>query len=290
MAIISKIFSLILAAVTALCGFLFPPNVEAPAVAEGQIRIVSFNIRYGGDGLRSAKSRAPLVIQTLRDAKPDSFGLQEALKEWMDYLTEGLPEYGWVGVGRDDGKGAGEFNPIFYRKDRYDLVDSGTFWLSETPEVPSLGWNGGCNRVCTWAVLRDRATGFTYAHVNTHLDNASEEARLNGAKLVREKVLSFDMPVVCTGDFNVNEGSEVYNIMADGPIGDSKALAPDTMSSGTYHDYFPIAMSQKSPIDYIFVTKATAAPQVYRVLNHRVNGRFASDHYAIYADMILQSA
>lgn len=288
MAIISRILSLILAVVTALVGFLFPPNVEVPPVAQGQMRIVSFNIRYGGDGLRSAKSRAPLVIKTLQDAKPDSFGLQEALKEWMDYLTEGLPEYGWVGVGRDDGKEEGEFNPIFYRKDQYELVDSGTFWLSETPDVPSLGWNGGCNRLCTWAVLREKATGFTYAHVNTHLDNASEEARINGAKLVREKILSFDMPVVCTGDFNVEEGSTVYNIMNDGPIGDSKYLAPDTMSSGTYHDYFPIFMSKKSPIDFIFVTKDTVSPRVYRVLNHRVNYRFASDHYAIYADVVMK--
>ena len=256
--------------------------------SKGQVRILSFNVRYGGDGLRSEKSRAPLVIQTLRDAKPDSFGLQEALKDWMEDLTEGLPEYGWVGVGRDDGQEAGEFNPVFYRKDKYDLVDSGTFWLSETPELPSLGWNGGCNRLCTWAILREKATGFTYAHVNTHLDNASEEARVNGAKLVREKILSFDMPVVCTGDFNVNEGSTVYNLMNDGFIGDSKYLAPDTMASGTYHDYFPIFMSKKSPIDYIFVTKATVAPQVYRVLNHRVNGRFASDHYAIYADVVMK--
>ena len=139
MAFISKVLSLIIAAVTALCGFLFPPNVEVPQVAEGQVRILSFNVRYGGDGLRSEKSRAPLVIQTLRDAKPDSFGLQEALKDWMEDLTEGLPEYGWVGVGRDDGQEAGEFNPVFYRKDKYDLVDSGTFWLSETPELPSLG-------------------------------------------------------------------------------------------------------------------------------------------------------
>ena len=107
----------------------------------------------------------------------------------MEDLTEGLPEYGWVGVGRDDGQEAGEFNPVFYRKDKYDLVDSGTFWLSETPELPSLGWNGGCNRLCTWVILREKATGFTYAHVNTHLDNASEEARVNGAKLVREKIL-----------------------------------------------------------------------------------------------------
>lgn len=288
MAFISKVLSLIIAAVTALCGFLFPPNVEVPQVAEGQVRILSFNVRYGGDGLRSEKSRAPLVIQTLRDAKPDSSGLQEALKDWMEDLTEGLPEYGWVGVGRDDGQEAGEFNPVFYRKDKYDLVDSGTFWLSETPELPSLGWNGGCNRLCTWAILREKATGFTYAHVNTHLDNASEEARVNGAKLVREKILSFDMPVVCTGDFNVNEGSTVYNLMNDGFIGDSKYLAPDTMASGTYHDYFPIFMSKKSPIDYIFVTKATVAPQVYRVLNHRVNGRFASDHYAIYADVVMK--
>lgn len=113
MAFISKVLSLIIAAVTALCGFLFPPNVEVPQVAEGQVRILSFNVRYGGDGLRSEKSRAPLVIQTLRDAKPDSFGLQEALKDWMEDLTEGLPEYGWVGVGRDDGQEAGEFNPVF---------------------------------------------------------------------------------------------------------------------------------------------------------------------------------
>lgn len=100
--------------------------------------------------------------------------------------------------------------------------------------------------------------------MNTHLDNASEEARVNGAKLVREKILSFDMPVVCTGDFNVNEGSTVYNLMNDGFIGDSKYLAPDTMASGTYHDYFPIFMSKKARL-IIFLSPKPRSPRRFTV-------------------------
>lgn len=253
------------------------------------IRILSFNVRYGGKGLHSAKSRAPLVIETLRAAQPDSFGLQEARWEWMEYLTAGLPEYGWVGVGREDGVRDGEFTPVFYRRDRYELVDSGNFWLSETPERPSKGWDGAFPRVCTWAALRNRETGACYAHVNTHLDHIGAQAQLEGARLVREKLLSFPMPAVCTGDFNVPEGSAVYRLLNDGPIGDAKYLAAERMSSGTYHGYHPFLARKKSPIDFIFITKESFAPQVSRVVNHRVHGRLASDHYAIYADMLQQA-
>ena len=113
MAFISKVLSLIIAAVTACAGFCSRQMWRCPRWRKARCASYPFNVRYGGDGLRSEKSRAPLVIQTLRDAKPDSFGLQEALKDWMEDLTEGLPEYGWVGVGRDDGQEAGEFNPVF---------------------------------------------------------------------------------------------------------------------------------------------------------------------------------
>jgi endonuclease/exonuclease/phosphatase family metal-dependent hydrolase len=190
-----------------------------------------------------------------------------------------------VGIGRD-GYVFDEFTPIFYLKEKYDLVDSGSFWLSETPQKPSKGWDAQLNRICTWAVLRNKETGESYAHFNTHLDHVGAQARLNSVQIILDKIAELNLPTVCTGDFNVSEGSEVYRGMT-AALGDSKYLAPDTMSMGTFNGFDMEGLAGKSPIDFLFVTKDTITPKVYRVVTDLVDGRIPSDHCMIYTDLTL---
>ena len=175
-------------------------------------RVLTFNLLCAGKKHRKWYKRAPLVYQIIREANPDSFGVQEAHWEWMKKLIKNLPEYDYVGVGRDDGKKKGEFSAVFYKKDKFVASDSGNFWLSETPDKPGKGWDAACIRIASYVKLTDKKTGKSYVHFNTHLDHVGEIARIEGVKMIQQKAASFGgVPVVCTGDFNTTEGSEIYN-------------------------------------------------------------------------------
>lgn len=250
------------------------------------MKIMSFNVLCWGPDDHCFEDRQPLVLARIREQMPDILGTQESHKEWMDYLLAGLPEYTFVGVGREDGKEEGEYSPVFYRKDRFDLLDSGTFWLSKTPDVPSIDWNARCYRVCSWAVLKDKKDGKTFAAVNTHLDHVSEEARDKGIALVVEKLRSFgDMPVFCTGDFNTDEGSTCYKIMTEDFMADAKYVAKVSDNGCTYTGFDPEKMKDNSPIDFIFVKKDAVTVESYSILRALVNGQQPSDHFAITAEI-----
>lgn len=250
------------------------------------MKIMSFNVLcYGREGHEMEK-RMPLVLRRIREQMPDILGTQESHKIWMDYLCAGMPEYAFVGAGRDDGREKGEYSPVFYRKDRFDLLDSGTFWLSETPDVPSRGWDAACLRVCSYALLRSKADGTVFAAVNTHLDHVSEQARDKGIELVVEKLRSFgDIPVFCTGDFNTDEGSTCYRIMTADFMADAKYLAADSDSGNTFTNFDPEATAGNSPIDFIFVKKDAVQVQSYRILRDPAENEQPSDHYAITAEV-----
>ena len=143
-------------------------------------------------------------------------GLQEVLKNQLDDLEKLLPNYGWVGVGRDDGINKGEFTPIFYLKQRFELLSSGTFWLSKTPdEAGSRGWDAACKRIVTWAEFKDRAFESRFYHFNTHFDHIGFNAKHKSAYLLLRKIqeICSDLPTIVTGDFNCNERSETYKIL-----------------------------------------------------------------------------
>ena len=147
-----------------------------PVLAGGeapQLKLISYNMRNsgGGDGSNNWEYRRHATERMIREEAPDLFGVQEALADQLQYLDENCAEYARVGVGRDDGDKAGETMAIYYRRDRFELADSGTLWLSETPETPSRGWDGACNRTLTWVELRDRTSGRTFFYFNTHLDH-----------------------------------------------------------------------------------------------------------------------
>ena len=253
---------------------------------ENAMRIMSFNIRCTNVGKDSWEDRIGIVSQTMLESEADSIGVQEATPEWMATLKETVGEkYAYVGVGRDDGDNEGEYSAVFYLKDKYEVVDSDTFWLSETPDKPSFGWDAACRRVCTWVQLKDKETGKQYVHMNTHFDHVGISARKNSVEMIIDKAKTFtDIPVVFTADMNVVQGSTNYNQFVDsGYFRDTKFAAPDSMNYCTYHDTKP-DMHKDDVIDYVMINDGFDA-LTYRVVTEGVDGRFVSDHYPIYADI-----
>ena len=166
---------------------VFPASMSAQKKNKtADVKVISYNIRNGEakDGTNSWEYRYPASAMMIDDQKPDIFGLQEAYDYQVKYLEEYCAGYKSVGVGRDDGKSKGEFMSIFYNKKTTKLLKWGTFWLSETPDVPSMGWDAACFRTATWALLKDKASGKKYFYVNTHLDHVGWQARKNGMKLI----------------------------------------------------------------------------------------------------------
>lgn len=249
------------------------------------MRIMSYNILCAGRGKREWKRRTKRVIKTIKNINPDTFGVQEAHHEWMEKLTAGLPEYSYVGVGRDDGRQRGEYSAVFYKKDKYDLIGSSTFWLSETPDVPGYGWDAACRRVCSYAILREKETGKKFVHFNTHLDHRGTVAMQKGAELVAVKAneICTDCPAFFTGDFNVTPDSLPYKAVIDGGFSDARLTAAETDDSYTYHD-FENPDCDKCIIDYVF-TKGDVKVDRFRVVKDLVDGDIPSDHYPVYADV-----
>lgn len=251
------------------------------------MRIMSFNLLCSGKDEHAMMKRRELAGRTIMEHLPDSVGVQEATPDWMKWLSKNLPGYDYVGVGRENGKKRGEYSAVFYLKEKYKVVDSGTFWLSATPEKPTMGWDAVCMRICTWVVLENRQTGEKYAHINTHLDHRGDTAREKGIDLVLNKAAEFDMPVVCTGDFNLFEGSSLYEQLMSGVLRDTKFLAPDTMKNATFH-HFEVLTDEVGVIDYVLVNDRVK-PLVYRVVTEGIDGKFVSDHYPVYADVEINS-
>lgn len=259
------------------------------AKEENTMRIMSFNIRCTNVGSDSWEDRIGIVSQTMLESEADSIGVQEATPEWMNTLKETIGDkYAYVGVGRDDGDDEGEYSAVFYLKDKYTVVDSGTFWLSETPDVPSRGWDAACNRVCTWVHLENKETGEQYVHMNSHFDHVGIAARKNSVDMIIERAKQFtDIPVVFTADMNVVEGSDNYNqFITSDYFDDTKYRAPDSMSYCTYHDTKP-QLHKGDVIDYVMINDGFEA-HTYKVVTEGIDGRFVSDHYPIYADIVIK--
>ncbi len=249
------------------------------------LRVMSFNIRCLGVGNETWYDRIDIVSQTFLNSEADSIGIQEGTPEWMATLKDTVSEkYAFVGQGRD-GLDKGEYSAIFYLKDKYDIVDSGTFWLSNTPDEMSRGWDASMNRICTWAILKNKETGKEYVHMNSHFDHIGSIAQKNSAALITERAKAFgDMPIVFTADMNVRENSTAYNTMVtSGVFKDTKKEAPDTMDYLTYHDTKP-ENHANHVLDYVMVNDGLSALS-YRVVTAGVDGRYVSDHFPVYADI-----
>ncbi len=265
------------------------PIIAAENQKPGTVRVMSYNIRcWDVNGEPVAQRTDPGARQIL-EVMPDSVGIQEATAEWMRCLDEKLTLYAWVGVDRDYGGDAlsgGEVNPIFYLKSRYKLLDSGTFWLSDTPDVPSFGPGAACRRVCTWAKLQNRLTGEIYVHVNSHFDHVSEEARVAGAEIVSAYIAEHfaDVPVVFTADMNARAKEPAYATMTANLV-DAALVADDAVTYGTFHGCEPETHADYT-IDYILCSPDVHVKS-FRVVTKGVDGRFTSDHFPLYADVVL---
>lgn len=254
------------------------PETGAKAPTEDVVRIMSFNVRDG------EFDREEIVPQVIADYLPDSVGLQECEGTWFLTLKAYLPDYEIVGVGRLTGLPLlGESTAIMYRKDKYNLVDKGTFWLSETPDKVSKGWDAKHHRTCTWVVLENKESGECYAHINTHLDHRGTEARINGLELILQKAAEFDMPVVVTGDFNFPKGSDLYKKLVSDKLTDVSDIALTADSGCTSHGYN--GGTSGNPIDFICVNEKITDVKSYSIIRESYNDRYVSDHYPIYSDM-----
>lgn len=263
-------------------------NIEnVPDKTEGSVRVISFNVRCASDAFGSVNVRSRFLIAIIEEYLPDSFGVQEATEKWMKILQKKLGDkYDCVTQMRDETDGA-EASAVFYLKDKYELKDSGTIWLSDTPDVPYTKYeDSGCTRIATWATLKNKSNGLIYTHINTHLDHVSDEARVLQTKVLNNKIAELQQggqPVVCTGDFNADEKSVVYDEMVT-LLSDSKYLARNSDSGITYHDYGKY--TEGEPIDFIFVPEGTEV-DTYKIIDEMVSGMFVSDHYGLCVDLYI---
>ncbi|MBQ3499741.1 MAG: endonuclease/exonuclease/phosphatase family protein [Clostridia bacterium] len=280
--ILNHVWQIICALLSLVLPLLGIDSVDygAKAPEADTVRIMSFNIRNGEHG------RGKDVPQFIVDYMPDSVGLQECEGTWYMTLEAYLKDdYGIVGVGRLTGiKYIGEATAIMYRKDKYELIDSGTIWLSETPDKVSVGWDAKHHRTCTWAVLRNKETGEQYAHLNTHLDHVGEQARTNGLQMVLDLADTFDMPVVVTGDFNFEKSDPLYTQLVSGSLSDTQDIAEKTMTGKTYHAYN--GGEDGEPIDFICVNGKITDVKEYRIVRDIYGETYISDHFPIFADMV----
>lgn len=237
-------------------------TLTASPADSARFNVATYNIRQlnADDDARgdSWQRRRQVVADLIRFHDFDIFGTQEGFRSQLDDLKSALPGYEFIGRGRDDGDKAGEHSAIFYRTDLFELVDHGDFWLSENPEVPGLGWDAVCVRICTWGHFRHRPTGREFLMFNLHMDHVGQVARRESARLIRDKIsqLGDSLPAMLTGDFNVDQRSDAYRTVLECGLLDSHdraALVYET--NGTFNDYRTDAFSDQR-IDHIFVSPA----------------------------------
>ena len=259
------------------------------------LRVMTFNIRYDEprDGVNAWPNRKKKVADVIRFHKADLVGVQEALLPQLRNLKALLPGFSWCGVGRDDGKESGEFSAIVYRDARFELLETKTFWLSETPDAAgSKGWDASYPRIVTWAKFRDRVSKKTFYHFNTHFDHRGEQARTESASLILRRIgeIAGTHPFILTGDLNVREASEAYKTLTKGApkasLEDAKSASVNGHFGGesTFSAFKELEPGMK--IDYVFVRKGLTVVE-HGVLSDRWDGLWASDHLPVLAEIIL---
>jgi endonuclease/exonuclease/phosphatase family metal-dependent hydrolase len=270
--------------------------VAVGAEPTADVRVMSFNIRYGTarDGENRWDNRREFVVETIRAFDPDLLGTQETLGFQRDYLAEKLPGYAVLGVGRDDGAERGEMMALYFKRDRFEKLDGGHFWLSETPEKPgSKSWDSSLPRMVTWVRLRDRhrPDAQPISFFNTHFDHQGPQARLESAKLLRARLAAAAKDSLCivTGDFNAGEGSPPYRALFEtmgetgSPVVDSFRVQHPQRGDreGTFSG-FDAKEVRGSRIDWIGMSAGwtVSAAAIDRTARE---GRTPSDHFPVTA-------
>ena len=275
--------------------FLFYPyynnnkeTVEIQVENNGQIKMMSYNLRCISPtdwGKKAWFYRANLVIDDIENEKPGIIGFQESTKWHYKYLVDTHKGYDSVIEYRDEAFNS-EGCPIFYNTELYELVDKGSFWLSETPEVMSKSWGAQYNRVCSYVILTDKTSGEDFVVFNTHLSHVSDEARINGIKVVLDKIAEFgSLPAVIMGDFNALEGSVTYNSVTENFL-DAKKVAEKTSDSHTYQNWGNPESFKR--IDFFMVSKTGFKINSYNVLSAIHDGVYSSDHCPIVLEVEIE--
>ncbi len=253
-----------------------------------EITIMSTNVRcYAPDDLfkKSWFYRSHLIVEDINSVRPDIIGFQEVTFMHYDYLIKAMPEYSSEIAYRDDFI-LSEGCPVFYRTDKYERIDSGSFWLSETPEVMSKSWGAAHYRICTYIILRDKATDKEFVVFNTHLDHVSDEARIEGIKVVLNKIAEFgNIPAFLMGDLNAEPDSETILSTHDS-FDDAHNIASSADEGATYHAWGTKLYRER--IDYIMISKGDSIVSEYRIVNNCHDGIYSSDHSSIYIKVKLK--
>jgi len=261
-------------------------QAPAPQPAQGApLTVMSFNIRYGtaNDGDNHWLRRREQLFALLREQQADVVGLQEALHGQIDEILRAVPGYGYVGVGRSDGRQAGEYAAILYRTARLQVRRSDTFWFSDTPGVvKSTSWGNQIERICTWAYFEDRDGPAFYLY-NVHLDHQSQPSRERSVALLLARIAARDprAPVVVTGDFNAGEGNPAAVAMRASFRDSFRVLQPDAAEVGTFNG-FTMGQTSGDKIDFVFVEPGTEVLDAAIVRAAR-DGRYPSDHFPVTA-------
>lgn len=264
------------------------------AVAQ-ELKVASYNIRYANEGDAEKgngwEGRLPVIASQVKFFDFDLMGVQEAIDRQLKDLDVKLPAYARIGVGRKDGKTGGEYSPIFYKKERFKLLDHDTFWLSETPETPSKGWDAALNRICTWGKFRDKESKEDFFYFNLHMDHRGQEARKNSTLLVLEKIqeIAGDAPVILSGDFNFDQSHPNYKLIANsGFLKDTYELAPIRLApNGTFNQFNFNNTDHDRRIDHIFVNDQVEVSR-YAILTGSYKGHFPSDHFPVVVEVELE--
>lgn len=254
------------------------------------LSVLTYNIKYDNpsDSLNNWDNRKEFLISQLNFFKPDVFGTQEALFNQLENIETGLDNYAYIGLGRDFGDKRGEFSAIFYNTNEVELRKENTFWLSETPDKPSKGWDAALNRICTYGLFRSRDEGKDFYVFNTHFDHMGDKARLESSKLILKKIEEINtnnLPVVLMGDFNLEEDKEgiqiIKSVLTDThEASGSNAFGP----SGTFNGFeFDKPVTRK--IDYIFTTPDDFDILKSGILSDSKDCRYPSDHFPVYVEI-----
>ncbi|WDF68436.1 endonuclease/exonuclease/phosphatase family protein [Sphingobacterium oryzagri] len=254
--------------------------------AAQEMNVATFNIRMktNADTGNLWDDRKEALTQLIRFHGFDIFGIQEGFREQVQDMQSALPNFAFVGVGRDDGKSAGEHSAIFYDTKRFKLLKDGTFWLSATNTAqPNKGWDAVLPRICTWGVFEDLENGKQFIFMNTHFDHVGVVARRESAKLILNKAKEFakDLPLILTGDFNIDEHNEAYFTLANsGVVKDTHGLAKFVYEPNSTFNGWGKSLAPKGRIDHIFIT-APFTVQRYGILTDTYQGKFPSDHFPV---------
>jgi len=256
-----------------------------------EVSVMSYNIKYANenDGENSWSKRKDFITDQIQFYEPQILGLQEAVKIQIEYFLDEIDGYSSIGVAREDGRDKGEYTAILYKTEDFEVVETNTFWLSETPEAVSTGWDAALPRICTYALLKDKNSGKEFLVFNTHFDHIGKNARTESAKLILKRIAELnknELPVFLMGDLNLEPDAEgVINILKE--LQDSRKIARNTFGpEGTFNGFqFDKPVNRR--IDYIFVSDQIGISK-HAVLTDSNDLKYPSDHLPVFIEAIFK--